>query len=383
MLPLALEALMRQQGRNVPNEQDVGMLGMPTGMPFSNQAPYTPSRAPMDGSLGMLSALISGLSGHAGPEMQPEPDPRTMFIRPSMSPSMAKNGEAAYRHVGGMAEPGGEAAMLQELLHRGGANLDQSTVQGYQARAAKTGQGMGIVDPERNAAWKQGMADDEAARRGLVNQRAMQVAQARTNRQSGMDPRLAAILAAVGADSELGGVALGDAVGGRGAGLKMREQNMNAADNQRALDIQEGKNAATAPGAAAPTKEADAAGAITSGRLEDINKSNPPASSQEGAIRGEAAKIYDRHIKGGAKPRDAASYTARELMDKHGIDRPEAERIAGLFSGEAPIPREPMAPGSASPRGPISGTKPAYDDPFGALAEWWYRKQGFMHPKSK
>ncbi len=371
VLPPVLEALLRTQGRQYPNASEMEELGMPIGVPFSNQNPGTGYRNVPSGTLQALTTMLSGLAPPTGFEPPPVPEPRTMFIRPVLSPTMAAGGEAAYQHVGGMAAPGDERAMLGNLISRGGTTLDQGTVQGYQARAAQTGQGMGIADPAR---YKQVLADrqtSENARRERVNQRAMQVAQARTNRLSGMDPRLAAILAAVGADSDLGQIALGDAIGGRGAGLAMREQNIGAETDRRALDIKAKENSAggTAQKIEKPAGE-DAARAIAGGRLEDINKTNPPATNQEAAVRAEAAKIYDRHIKSGLDPRRAMSVTARELIDSHGVAEAEAIRIASLFSDEKPLPRKPMTKAEAGRKDPLSGEKTFEEDPVGWITRW-------------
>lgn len=246
VLPPALEALLRMEGRQYPNAAEMEMIGMPMGVPFSNQNPGSGYRNVPSGTLNALTTMLSGLGAPMGYEQPaPPPDPRTMFIRPVLSPTMAAGKEPAYRHIGGMAEAGAEHDMLQDLLHRGGANLGQATVQGYQERAAKTGIGMGIGDQEKYAAWKQGMAGDEKSRRDLVNKRAMQVAQARTNRRSGMDPRTAALLAALGDDAGgLGGMVMADALLGRGSGLEMsRQQN----DRELAEQAIATKNAGTMP----------------------------------------------------------------------------------------------------------------------------------------
>jgi hypothetical protein len=370
VLPPALEAILRM-GR-YPNDSEMVSEGMPIGVPFSNQSPYTPRGPMMDPSLSALTTMLSGLGAPMGAEPPMQEDPRTMFIRPSISPSMAAGGEAPRRHVSGMSQPGQEQAMLQQIVDRGGTTLPQSVIQGYQARAAKTGQGMGIGDPERYAAWKQGMADDEAVRRGLVNDRAMQVAQARTNRQSGMDPRTAALLAALGDDAGgMGGVVLGNALS-PGFGAKAYElgveERVRDKTNQAAIE-KEKISAGIAPGGAA-AKIPDAATGIVGGKRADIESARPSASNRESAIRDEAAKIYDRHVKSGLDPQRAASVTARELIDAHGVPEQEAVAIASLFSEQPPLPRKPMTKMESGRKSPLSAEKTFEEDPVGWLTGW-------------
>lgn len=343
---------------------------------------YMP-RGPMrDGSLNALTTMLSGLGAPMGYDAPPAPDPRTMMIRPVLSPSMAAGGETPYRHVGGMADAGGENALLQELLHRGGATLDQSAVQGYQNRAAKgraaaaqdnaiDGANYGIADATKYNAMMDKLGAQKQNARNLITQRAMQEANARSYRRSGMDPRTAALLAAMGgASGGLGEDVIGSALLGP-AGWNARQDR--AADermNNRKLDIAEKEASASATKPSGG--EAEKGSAIARGRVADINKTSPPATQSEEAIRNVASIIYERHAKTNP-PQMAAALTAKDLIELHGVPQEEAKRVAALFSEQPAIPVDPRSPGLRGPHGPLSGTPSAWDDPFGSLAEWMYK----------
>lgn len=331
MLPASLEALMRMEGRGgqIPTEQDVGMLGMPIGMPMSNQAPYQQRRNVPSGSLGALSQLIAGLGGPMpGYEQSPTPDPQTLVMRSFMSPG--GGGEGAFAHGASLVPQGDESLAVGQMQRQfGGVMPTQEQIFSAQANAARTGQGMGIVDPAKHAAWKQGMADDEAARRAIVTSRAMQEAQARTNRRSGMDPRTAALLAAMGDDQGgLGGMVLADQLLGKGAGLEMRQQDQTDAFRRQALQSQQGQ-AAPAGGQADPAKDGATAiqSAIRSGDSAAIGT----------ALANEARAVVAELRKTKSSDPDVFDGAIHALRTKHGATQEQAvaavEQAMGMAAG--------------------------------------------------
>lgn len=363
VLPPALEALLRMEGRQYPNASEMEQIGMPIGVPFSNQNPGPGYRNVPDGRLSALTTMLSGLGSQdfsmPYPNMaqapgynpiRPEPEPYSTVMISPVSPGDPTKpvGLGSMRVPQGM-EDQAVAAILRQI---GGQLPSSEAIEGrrndflFAQRDRMAGRptdlqfgdkpsNAGITDPARYQQVLDERRSSEAARRGVVNQRAMQVAQARTNRQSGMDPRTAALLAALGDDAGgMGGMVLADALLGKGSGLKMQEyateerirDKANKAAIEKETIAQGGTPGAKAPGDVASKGEAKIAEAIRGGDKAAVTS----------ALTEEARALLADARKRGLSFRWQVDEVLNALQTKHGATLQQAQEALAAATGNDP-----------------------------------------------
>lgn len=174
-----------------------------------------------------------------------------------------------------------------------------------------------IVNREAYDDTQQRMADRSTMARDLITQRASQEANARSLRRSGMDPRTAALLGALGGNSELGQMAAYDAIGGRGAYADAQDRRIREEQGTRTLDIR-AQEADVVPSGAGPAEAVDANAAL-------------------------AKRAFDAGIASGKDPTWAANQAMNALIAA-GVEHMEAIDIVEKATGvrletETPRPK--------------------------------------------
>lgn len=264
---------------------------------------YMPRGPIRDGRLSALTTALSGLGAPMGYQAPAEPDPRTMVIRPA-----GRTGQ----HVGALVPNSElEATLGRYANYTDGAGVDPLDI--FSRNVSNLRSRPDIKNREAYDATQQRMADRSTMARDLITQRAIQEANARSLRQSGMDPRTAALLGALGQDEGgLGGMYLTDQLLGKGSAEGFARLGVAERASKRQYDVDMAKN----------NNDSTAIGPASGGKEQASDPLTAKVRSQ-----------FDALIVKNNDPTASAKTVRDTLVSSMGFTKPEADAIIKNATG--------------------------------------------------